>query len=153
MPPAVREALVRRIDAFTHQAHGAFAIAGALLALWGARGGVVSLMTVLDQMFDKLETRSWLRRQLTALIVTAGVGLLTVVALSLLLVGPLAGHWLVDRFGLGATFDLAWGVGQWVGAGLLVMVVWAVIDKFLANTDAQFRIFTPGASSERRSTT
>jgi membrane protein len=145
VPPAVRDPLVSRIDTFTHQAHGTFAIVGAALALWGAKGGMTSLMTVLNAMFHKKETRSWIRRQLTALAVTAGVGLLAVIAMSLLLVGPLAGHWAMDRFGLGSQFDLGWSIGRWVGAGLLVMIVWAIIYKFLPNTDAPFRIFTPGA--------
>lgn len=145
VPPAVRDPLVSRIDAFTHQHHGAYAIVGAALALWGARGGIASLMTVLNQMFHKKETRSWIRRQLTALAVTAGVGLLAVIALSLLTIGPVVGHWAVDRFGLGSYFDTAWGIGRWVGAGVLIMLVWAIIYKFLPNTDAPFRIFTPGA--------
>ena len=145
VPPAVRDPLVSRIDAFTHQHHGAYAIVGAALALWGARGGIASLMTVLNQMFHKKETRSWIRRQLTALAVTAGVGLLAVIALSLLTIGPVVGHWAVDRFGLGGYFDTAWGIARWVGAGVLIMLVWAIIYKFLPNTDAPFRIFTPGA--------
>jgi membrane protein len=145
VPDAVRDPVVSRIHAFTSQKHGAIAVVGALLALWGARGGATSLMTVLNTMFHKQETRSWIRRQLTALLVTAGVGVLVVVAMSLLLVGPLTGHWLVDRFGLGSTFDWAWSIGHWIGAGVLVMVVWAIVYKFLPNTDAPFRVFTPGA--------
>ncbi len=145
VPPAVRDPLVRRITTFTQQSHGLYAIGGALLAIWGARGGLTSLMGALNTMFHKDETRSWVRRQVTAILVTLGIGILTVLALALLVVGPEAGHWLTDRFGLGHAFDIAWGIGRWVGAGLLVMVVWAVIYKFLPNTDAPFRIFTPGA--------
>jgi membrane protein len=145
VPPAVRDPLVQRISSFTSQPHGAYAIVGAALALWGARGGMVSLMTVLNRMFHKQETRSWIRRQLTAIAVTAGVGVLAVIALGLLTAGPALGHWLVDRFGLGGTFDTVWSIGRWVGAGVLVMLVWAIIYKFLPNTDAPFRIFTPGA--------
>jgi membrane protein len=145
LPPAVHDPLVARIDAFVKTSHGTFAIVGAALALWGAKGGISSLMGVLNTMFHKKETRSWIRRQLTALAVTAGVGVLGVLALGLLLVGPMAGHWVMDRFGLGAQFDLGWSIGRWIGAGLLLMLVWAIIYKFLPNTDAPFRIFTPGA--------
>jgi len=38
-----------------------------------------------------------------------------------------------------------WNIGRWIGAGVLVMVVWAMLYKVLPNTDAPFRIFTPGA--------
>ncbi len=145
VPPAVRDPLVQRIGSFTQQKHGLYAVLGAVLAMWGARGGLTSLMGALNLMFHKDETRSWLRRQLTAVLVTIGIGVLTVLALGLLVVGPPVGHWFADRFGLGGAFDLAWGIGRWVGAGVLVMIVWAVIYKFLPNTDAPFRIFTPGA--------
>ena len=145
VPPAVRDPLVSRISSFTAQPHGAYAIVGAALALWGARGGMSSLTTVLNRMFHKQETRSWIRRQLTALAVTVGVAILAVLALSLLTIGPFVGHWLVDRFGLGGAFDTAWSIGRWAGAGVLIMIVWALIYKFLPNTDAPFRIFTPGA--------
>jgi membrane protein len=77
--------------------------------------------------------------------VTIVVALLVVVALALLVLGPLAGHWLADRFGLGGAFDTAWNVARWIGAGLLVMFVWAIVYKFLPDTDAPFRVFTPGA--------
>jgi membrane protein len=52
----------------------------------------------------------------------------------------------MDRFGLGGTFDTFWSIGRWVGAGLLVMTVWGMLYKFLPNTEAPFRVFTPGAT-------
>jgi membrane protein len=67
-----------------------------------------------------------------------------VVALALLVVGPMAGDWLGNRLGFGATFGLVWAIARWIGAGLLVMVVWAALYKFLPDTDAPFRVFTPG---------
>ena len=42
-------------------------------------------------------------------------------------------------------FDIAWGIGRWIGAGLLVMLVWAILYRFLPDTDAPFRVLTPGA--------
>jgi membrane protein len=68
-----------------------------------------------------------------------------VVALAMLVVGPIAGHWIADRAGLGETFDVGWNIARWVGAGLLVMFVWAVLYKVLPNTSAPLRVFTPGA--------
>jgi membrane protein len=145
MPPSTREVITTQVTSLMKGARAGFAIGGAVLALWGASRGVSSLMGALNTMFNKRESRPWWKRQLIALGVTLGVAILVVVALSLLVVGPTAGHWLADRFGLGDAFDIGWNVGRWVGAGLLVMVVWAVLYKFLPNTKAPFRIFTPGA--------
>jgi len=145
MPSSTREVLTAQVLALMKSAHAGFAIGGAAFALWGASRGASSLTGALNAMFNKRETRPWWSRQVIAIAVTLGVAIVIVVALGLLVVGPAAGHWLADRFGLGDAFDTGWGIGRWVGAGLLVMVVWAVLYKFLPNTDAPFRIFTPGA--------
>jgi len=146
MPPSVEQPVRQQVTSFVNTASAGFAVGSAALALWGASRGAASLGTALNVIFDKEETRGWLRRQVTAIAVTLGVALMIVVALGLLVVGPVAGHWFADRFGLGGAFDVAWGIGRWVGAGLLVMIVWAAAYRFLPNTDAPFRIFTPGAA-------
>lgn len=146
-PPSVRELITQRVNDLIAASGAEFAIVGAGLALWGASRGAVALMTALNAIFDKKETRSWFKRQAIGIAITLGVAVLVVLALGLLFVGPWVGHLIADRFGLGGAFDVAWGVARWVGAGLLVMFVWAVLYKFLANTDAPFRVFTPGAIS------
>ena len=115
------------------------------MALWGASRGASALATALGTIYTKPETRSWFRRQLIAIAVTIAIAVLVIVALSLLVVGPTLGHWATDRFGLGDTFDTVWSIGRWVGAGLLVMFVWALAYKLLPNTDAPLHVFTPGA--------
>jgi membrane protein len=145
MPAAPREVITTQVESLMKQAHAGFAIGTFVFALWGASRGASSLMGALNAMFNKRETRAWWKRQVIAIAVTACIAIVAVLALGLLVVGPVAGHWLADRFGLGGQFDVAWGIVRWVGAGLLVMVVWAVAYKFLPNTEAPFRIFTPGA--------
>jgi membrane protein len=145
MPASTRDVVITQTAALMKGAHAGFAVGGAVLALWGASRGVSSLMGALNAMFNKQETRPWWKRQLIALGVTLGVAVLVVVALGLLVIGPAAGHWLTDRFGLGGAFDVGWNMGRWIGAGLLVMVVWAVLYKFLPDKDIPFRVFTPGA--------
>lgn len=144
-PASARDVIIERVNALIAASGAGFAIIGAVLALWGASRGAVGLMTALNGIYDKQETRSWLRRQITAVLVTLGVAVVIVLALGLMFIGPYAGHFIADRFGLGGVFDVLWDIGRWVGAGVLVMIVWAVLYKFLANTDAPFRIFTPGA--------
>ena len=144
-PESARGLVMTRIDALIAAAHPGFAVVGAALALWGASRGAVSMMTALNAIYDKKETRPWWKRQLIAIAITLGVAVLIVLALGLLVAGPYVGHLLADRFGLGSAFDVTWGIGRWIGAGVLVMIVWALCYKFLADTDAPFRIFTPGA--------
>lgn len=145
LPADAGRLIADQVSRMEQTAGAGFAVLGAVVALWGASRGANALGIALNKVFDKKETRPWWKRQLIAIAVTLGVALLIVVALGLLVVGPLAGHAIADRFGLGAAFDTAWNIGRWFGAALLVMVVWAFLYKFLPNTDAPFKILTPGA--------
>lgn len=102
-------------------------------------------MFALNRLFRRVETRSWLRRQAITLAVTVGVAALLMIALGLLVVGPLIGGVAANRLGLGSVFEIGWTVGRWIAAALLVMVVWALVFRFLPDTNAPLRIFTPGA--------
>lgn len=145
MPYTTRSVVHDTVLQFMHSAHAGFAIGGALLALWGASRGASALGNALNSMFNKVETRSFVRRQLTAIAVTFGVAIGMVLALAMLVIGQASGHWIATHLGLGSGFDAVWPLIRWVGAGVLVMMVWAVLYKFLPNTGAPLRIFTPGA--------
>lgn len=145
VPASARALLTERVSSLVNHASSGFAIVTVAIALWGASRGAVAMQLALNSLYQKKETRSWIRRQLTAIAVTLTVAGLVVVALALLVVGPTVGHMATDRFGLGDTFDVVWGIVRWAGAGVLVMFVWAIVYKFLPNTDAPFRVFTPGA--------
>jgi membrane protein len=145
LPPDVGGLVIDQVARMQGAAGAGFAIGGALLAIWGASRGAVGLMTALNDIFDKEESRPWWKRQLIAIAATLIVAALLLLALFLLTAGPAIGHALAERLALGDVFDAAWSVGRWIAAALLVMVVWAVLYKWLPDTDAPFRIFTPGA--------
>jgi membrane protein len=122
-----------------------FLVSTGALALWGASRGVSALITALDGMLDVTETRSWWRRQALAIGVTLAIAVLAILAMGLLLVGPIAGHWMADRWGLGATFDTLWTVGRWIGAAVLAMVLFVFLYWVLPDRAAPVRTLVPGA--------
>ncbi|MGE0400942.1 MAG: YihY/virulence factor BrkB family protein [Kofleriaceae bacterium] len=144
LPESARGLISEQVTNFINAAGAGFAIGSLAFALWGASRGAASLGGALDRITRHPETRPWWKRQLTAIAVTVGVALLIVAALGLLVLGPPLGHYVADRFGLGGAFDMVWEIGRWVGAGLLVLFVWAVAYHFLPDTDAPFRMFTTG---------
>jgi membrane protein len=145
VPPELRSIVTDRMNQLISAANSRFAVTGAVLAIWGASRGAVTLGQALNQLFGRQETRSWVRRQLISIAVTLGVAAMLLAALALLVVGPIVGHWLQERFGFADTFGPVWLVMRWVGAGALLLVMWAVAYHFLPDTDARLRIFTPGA--------
>lgn len=145
MPESFRDFISQQVTQLIDNAGAGFAVGTALFALWGASRGASALGGALNRMLGKEETRGFFKRQLISIAVTFLVAILVVLALCLLFVGPTLGHLVADRFGLGDAFDTIWNIGRWVGAGLLVMFVWALMYKWLPNTNAPLRIFTPGA--------
>ena len=143
MPDSVRELISTRVESLIASSRAGFAIVGAALALWGASRGVLGMMSALNRIDEQVEKRPWLRRQLLAIGVTLAVAILSVLALGLLVVGPAIGHATADRFGFGAAFDSAWSWGRWLGAGVLVWGVIAILYRFLPNKP--FAVITPGA--------
>ena len=145
LPNALRVLISDRVTKLIDASDAGFAVLGALLALFAASRGAAALSGALNTIFNKKETRPFWKRQLIAVAVTLGVSVLVLLALAMLTLGPVFGHYVADRFGLGPTFDVAWGIGRWIGAGVLMMFVWAVLYRFLPDTDAPFRVLTPGA--------
>jgi membrane protein len=145
MPRDVGMRVSQQVASMQQATAGGFAFASILLALYGASRGAVSLGRALNTVYDKRERRPWWKVQLTAIAVTIGVAILLVIAVGLLVAGPFLGHYIADRFGLGAAFDWGWRIGRWLGAALLVLLIWAIVYKFLPDTDAPLRVFTPGA--------
>ncbi len=145
LPESARAMISEQVTNFINAADAGFAIGSFVFALWGASRGAASLGFALDRIAKRPATRPWWKRQLIAITVTVGVALMVVAALGLLVLGPPVGHYIADRFGLGAMFDWAWAIGRWVGAGLLVMIVWAIAYHFLPDTKRPFRLFTVGS--------
>jgi membrane protein len=143
-PSSARSLVAAQVDAATSHARAGFAFGTLVLALWGASRGASGLMFALNRLFGRVETRSWLHRQAIAIAVTVALATLLLVALGLLVAGPLLGQVVANRFGLGGVFDIVWTVGRWVLAALLVIGVWALAYRFLPDTDAPFHMFTPG---------
>jgi membrane protein len=144
-PSAVRTVVESQIDGLLQRASAGLGVGTLVFAVWGASRGASGLMLALNRLFGRRETRSWLRRQAIAIAVTVGLAALLAIVVGLLVVGPMLGQFLANRLGLGGAFEMGWVVGRWMIAALLVMVVWALAFRFLPDTDAPFRIFTPGA--------
>ena len=145
LPEQAAAMIQRQLARMQRAAGGGLAVGSAAVALWGASRGSLALGRALNRVFNLRESRPWWRVQLRGIAVTLGVAALLIATLGLLVVGPVAGHWLVDRFGLGPAFDVTWNLGRWIGAALLVMVMWSLLYKFLPDSRAPLRVFTPGA--------
>ncbi|HUQ05100.1 MAG TPA: YihY/virulence factor BrkB family protein [Kofleriaceae bacterium] len=146
LPPEVGRILAEEVARTQRATEPYVAIVAGGIALFGASRGTSALIGALNRVFGLRETRPWWRRQVLAISVTLLIASMIVVALSLLLIGPILGPWVERHHQLGSAVELSWSVGRWLGAAAMMTLVWATLYKLLPNHDLPWRTFAPGAA-------
>jgi membrane protein len=119
---------------------------GFLLALWTTTGAMTGLIRGLNAVYDRKETRNFLRQRVTALGLLACM--LTAFALSfgLLVLGPVITDWLGGALGLEDVFGWIWWTVQWPILLLGLLFAFAGILYLGPNVDhPRWHFLTPGA--------
>jgi membrane protein len=145
IPPQGME-LVRGIvnDVITPK-RGALLSVSLLGSLWTLSSGFSALIEALDVAYDVPETRSWWDQRLLAIGTAVVVGLLTVVALAVMLVGPRFGDWLAIRVGVGQQFAAAWPIIRWGVAVAFTVIAVELMYFLLPNVKQSFKQSVAGA--------
>lgn len=84
-------------------------VLSASLALWSASGGVNTLINACHRAHGLKNTRSFVKRRLIGLMLTASISIFLISAFTLAFAGQQIGDKLAQRFVLGATFSDLWG--------------------------------------------
>ena len=96
--------------------------------------------------YDVPETRSWWRTRVLALELTLVIGVLFVVALGVLIVGPQFGGWMAGKLHLAPVFAFVWNYVRW-GVAVSFTVLGVELLYFLApNVRNRFLSTLPGAT-------
>ena len=124
---------------------GALLGVGLLGAIWSASGYVGAFIRASNAIYEVEEGRPfWTRRPLQIAITVAMVLLLALVAISLVLTGPLARS-VGDVVGLGDTAVTVWGIAKWPVIVAVVMGMFAVLYYVAPNVkQPKLRWVTPG---------
>jgi membrane protein len=138
-PGPATEILGERIRQLGGQQNVTLLGVGALVAIWSASGGVMSLIAALDRCYDVKEERPWWKRRALSVGVTivAG-GLALVAALAAIAAGPLA-DW------IGGPAGAAIGWLRLPVAGIVMMVLWAFLYYVLPDVEQSFKFITAGS--------
>jgi membrane protein len=86
---------------------------GIIGTVWTASGGMQTLIRTLNFAYHVPETRPWWRVRLRAMAMTLVVPAFALVAMTVVLVGPVVGERLADALHLSALFILIWRVVHW----------------------------------------
>src|SRR5215212_5839058 len=118
---------------------------GLVFAIWSASGYIGAFMRAINVIYEVEEGRPfWKRRPLQILVTVAMVLLLALVAISIVVTGPLA-QAVGDAIGLGDTAVTAWNIAKWPVIVVVVMGMFAVLYYTAPNVrQPRFRWVTPG---------
>src|SRR3954465_3104243 len=126
-------------------AAGILLIVSLALALWSASGYVGAFMRAANIIYETPEGRPiWKLRPLQMLVTLVMILLMAVVALALVLSGPLV-KIVADPLGVGSTAVDVWNYGKWPVLILLVITMFSVLYYAAPNVKLRgFKWVTPG---------
>ena len=124
---------------------GALIGVGLLVAIWSASGYIGAFMRAMNAIYEVEEGRPfWKLRPLQIVITIAMVLLLALVAISIVVTGPLA-RAIGDQVGLGDTAITIWNIAKWPVIVAIVMGMFTVLYYVAPNVRQQrLRWVTPG---------
>ena len=121
-------------------------VLGLLLALWTTTGAMTGLVRGLNRVYDRKETRNFLKQRVTALAMLACMLLAFALSFGLLVLGPVIADWLGGVLGLESAFGWIWWTLQWpiLVAGLLLAIA-GILYLGPNVAHPRWRFLTPGA--------
>ena len=144
--PADAMGLVRRVVADVISPNrGTFLSLGILGTLWSASGGFAAMIEALNVAYEVKDDRPFWKTRPLAIGLAFLTGVLLLIALSVMVVGPRFGEWLAGKVHLSGFFVLLWPYLHWtIAIGFTILAVEALY--FLApNVKQRFRATLPGA--------
>ena len=121
-------------------------VIGFLLALWTATGAMNALMRGLNRVYDRVETRSYIKLRLTALTMLVCLLLAFALSFGLLVMGPVISEELGEALGLEGVFGWIWWTAEWPILLLGLLFVFAAVLYLGPNVaHPRWRFLTPGS--------
>lgn len=144
-PSQVLSVISEQMVAISQRPDTGLMTAGVLMALWSASAAMGAVVDALNHARGVVESRPWWRVRLVSLLLTLGLAVFALVAISLVVAGPQAADALTRRFGLGALFAQTWKIAQWPVAFGLVAVAIGLIYHFAPDKTRRWRWLTAGS--------
>lgn len=119
---------------------------GIVLAVWFASGGMSSMISGLNRVYEVEDSRSWLKVRLIAIALTVAISALLVSALVAILAGGYIAHTVGAHYGLREVTVVAGWVAQNLIAIAFVILAFSLIYYFGADLQEQHWYWiTPGS--------
>jgi membrane protein len=144
-PPEIYQLLDDWVTSVIHTSSTSLMTLGAVGALYGATGGMGTVIKGVNRAYEVVETRPFWQVQAMALTAIVALTILILIGLVLFTAGERLGNWLVATFGLGEDFLTIWhacqGPAVFAGFGLVLVAIY----RALPNTNIGLMNAIPGA--------
>jgi membrane protein len=124
---------------------GAFLSIGIFGLLWAASGGFAAIMEALNIAYDVKETRPFWKVRSIAVALTFGIGMLLLIALAIMIVGPRFGEWLAAKVHVSQLFIFLWPILHWSASVVFTIFAVEVLYFVAPNVKQRFSATLPGA--------
>ncbi|MFC4103210.1 YihY/virulence factor BrkB family protein [Paenibacillus xanthanilyticus] len=118
---------------------------GLLITLWSASNGVSAVIKALNKAYDVEETRPFWKVKGISLLFTVVLALVIVSSMVMLIFGRVIGDNLYKWMQLPGSFDVIWGIAQYVLPIAIMSIVFALMYMFVPNLRLKFKEVLPGA--------
>jgi membrane protein len=112
---------------------------GAVTALWAASSGIATLTSALNAVYGVRDQRPFWKTRGLAVLMTLVAGVLALAAVAIAIVSPAIASWIGGPLGT----TISWL--RLPAAGLLMMLLWAILYYALPDVEQSFRFITPGS--------
>jgi membrane protein len=110
-------------------------LVGSVLAIWSLTGVMQNVMWGLNVTYEREETRGFVRRRLTSLVMVVFAALGVVLVFGLLVLGPHLQTWVGDSVGQKTLVTWVWWVAQWPVLVVALLVAFAGIYHLGPNVE------------------
>ena len=145
LPPAVLAVVQEQISSLTSAEPQGLLTFGLLFAIWSSSAALIAIISTLNRAYDITEARPWWKVRLIAMFLTLALAAVVIVALGLLILGPMIAAKIGAAFGLGPAFITAWNLGRWPVIFLLVSFGIALVYYHAPDADQDWIWITPGS--------
>ena len=144
-PAQVIEIIRQQMAAIANSDDSALIGFGLIGALWSSSAAMGAVVNAMNRAYDIEESRPWWRVRVIAILLTIGLAVFILIALTLVLAGPQLADAATRWFGMPAVWAMVWKLLQWPLVFLLVSTAVGLIYYFAPDAEQEWAWITPGS--------
>jgi membrane protein len=146
LPPSAAQVIGDTLREVMRNASNGKLTFGILLTIWFASGGMSSMMSALNGVYEVRETRSWWKARAISFVLTIAISFLIIAALVVVLSGGYLANAVGNHYGLQFAALVTWRVVQTLIAIAFVTLSFSLIYYFAPDLEEQHWYWiTPGS--------